>query len=46
VPPAQARSPDEVRRMREAQLRRTNRLRERQEMRAHERHVSSPDSDL
>ena len=36
VPPAEARSPDELRRMREAQLRRSNRLRERQEMVAHE----------
>ena len=46
VPPALAQSHDEVRRMREAQLRRTNRLRERQEMRAHERQPSNPDSDL
>jgi acyl-CoA hydrolase len=46
VPPAQAQSPDEVRRMREAQLRRTNRLREREEIRAHQRHASSPADDL
>jgi acyl-CoA hydrolase len=35
VPPAIAELPDEIRRMREAQLRRSNRLRERKEMIAH-----------
>jgi acyl-CoA hydrolase len=35
VAPAIAELPDEIRRMREAQLRRTNRLRERAEMLAH-----------
>jgi len=45
VPPALAQSPDEVRRMREAQLRRSNRLRERQEMLAHEQRQANADSD-
>jgi len=45
VPPAEARSPDELRRMREAQLRRSNRLRERQEMVAHELRESTRGSD-
>jgi acyl-CoA hydrolase len=41
VPPGLAELPDEVRRMREAQLRRSNRLREREQMIAHRRHESS-----
>jgi acyl-CoA hydrolase len=43
VPPAEARSPDEQRRMREAQLRRSGRLRERQEMLAHRQRESTAD---
>jgi acyl-CoA hydrolase len=43
VPPAEARSPDERRRMREAQLRRSGRLRERQEMLAHRQRESTAD---
>jgi acyl-CoA hydrolase len=41
VPPPTAESSDEVRRMREAQLRRSNRLREREEMTAHRLRESS-----
>ena len=44
VPPAEARSPDERRRMREAQLRRSGRLREREEMLAHRRRESTADA--
>jgi len=40
VPPALAQSTDELRRLREAQLRRTGRLREREEIIAHRRHES------
>jgi len=40
VPPAIAALPDEIRRMREAQLRRSNRLRERAEMLEHRRQES------
>jgi acyl-CoA hydrolase len=41
VPPAAAEQPDEVRRMHEAQLRRSNRLREREEIIAHRGRESS-----
>ena len=44
VPPAVAERPDEVRRMREAQLRRSNRLREREEIIAHRARESSGDA--
>jgi acyl-CoA hydrolase len=45
VPPAVAEAPDELRRMREAQLRRTNRLREREEMIAHRQRGSTPETN-
>jgi acyl-CoA hydrolase len=46
VPPARADSADEQRRMRDAQLRRSNRLHERQEMLAHEQRVSMGNTDF
>jgi acyl-CoA hydrolase len=45
VPPALAESPDEVRRMREAQLRRSGRLREREEMLVHQERQSTAETD-
>ena len=45
VPPALAQLPDEVRRMREAQLRRSNRLREREQMIAHRRQESNAETN-
>ena len=45
VPPAIAQLPEEVRRMREAQLRRSNRLREREQMIAHRRQESNADTN-
>ena len=45
VAPATAELPDEIRRMREAQLRRTNRLREREEMLAHRERESGRQTD-
>jgi acyl-CoA hydrolase len=46
VPPALAEHPDEARRMREAQLRRSNRLREREQIVAHRGRESNGNGDF